>query len=236
MKRWMILFVTMGITVIIVLFPDVYYAKKDEKMSSYHKQTGYNLNRVDDIDLQKKLEILTDENSVYVHQKTQITKKTQKANKEMISDVIGQIVDILQIVADEKELVTAAMENEMESIQAINSSDYNVYSVNLRKMEIYSDEYEFTILFDANVQKIFYAQVLCIKQNVLIDGDMQKSIADGIKKYYGEVESYSPEISEYGVWFHIGSNKQIDFILKKCAVEYEVEEDGIGTKKNRTKE
>ena len=219
MKKIMILLVMAGITAVIVLFPDAYYAKKDEKINSYHEQETYNLNRVDNIDLQKKIEILTDEDSVYINKATEITGN----DKEMIGEIINQMGNILQRDLNEAELTKMVIENGLASVQVINSSAYNVYSVDLRLFKIDLDEYDLIVLFDAGEKKILYAEVLCTRRDMIISGDEPKIITAYIKKYYGKFTNWNSDISDSSIVFYIGSEKDMNLILENLEMEKEID-------------
>lgn len=222
MKKIMILLVMAGITAVIVLFPDAYYAKKDEKINSYHEQETYNLNRVDNIDLQKKLEILTDEDSVYINKTTDITVN----DEEMIGEIINQMGNILQRDLKEADITKMVIVNGLLSAQVINSSAYNAYSVDLSFFKInYLDEYDFTVLFDVGEKKILYAEVLCMRRDMIFDDSEQRNIAEYIKKYYREFTNWNSDISDYGVVFYICSEKDMYLILENLEIEKELDYD-----------
>lgn len=221
MKKIMILLVMAGITAVIVLFPDAYYAKKDEKINSYHEQETYNLNRVDNIDLQKKLEVLTDEDSVYINKATEMTGN----DEEMIGEIINQMENILQRDLNEAEITKMVIENGLASVQVINSSAYNVYSVDLGLFKIDLDEYDFIVLFDAGEKKILYAEVLCTRRDMIITGDEPKIITAYIKNYYGEFTNWNSDISDSGIVFYIGSEKDMNLILENLEIEKELDYD-----------
>lgn len=221
MKKIMILLVMAGITAVIVLFPDAYYAKKDEKINSYHEQETYNLNRVDNIDLQKKLEVLTDEDSVYINKATEMTGN----DEEMIGEIINQMENILQRDLNEAEITKMVIENGLASVQVINSSAYNVYSVDLGLFKIDLDEYDFIVLFDAGEKKILYAEVLCTRRDMIITGDEPKIITAYIKNYYGEFTNWNSDISDSSIVFYIGSEKDMNLILENLEIEKELDYD-----------
>lgn len=62
---------------------------------------------MENIDLQKKLDILTDENSVYINKTTDITVN----DEEMIGEIIGQIENILQRDLNEEDTIKMVIKN-----------------------------------------------------------------------------------------------------------------------------
>lgn len=220
MKKIIALLTIIVITAAVILFPDIYYSKADEGIKKYHRQESYNLNRVDDINLQKKIDILTDADSLYIDK----TIDTSANDEKNIVEIINQIEDIVQIEVDESSMAKTATKNGVKSIQVINSSSYNVYSIDLRIIRTEWEEYDFTIVYDANEKKILYVEILCTAQGVNFnDDDNAKHIADRVKKYYGELTDCNYEILSYCVVFNAGSPADKNVILNKLKLEFEEE-------------
>lgn len=220
MKKLITLLIIVSVTAAIVLFPNLYYSKADEGIKDYHRQEDYNLNRVENIDLQKKLDILTDENSVYIDK---TTNDTTENDWEIVAEMVNQIVELLQIKIDETEVAKTAMENGVKSMQVINSSSYNVYSVDLKIVQTYTDKYDFTIVFDANEKMILYTEVLYLEEEKYEQDS--NILNNNIKKYYGEFTEWNFEYLGYGKILNVGSQKEINYILRK--LDLQMEEDYV---------
>lgn len=219
MKKIIAVLTIISVTAAVVLFPNIYYSKADEGIKDYHKQDTYNLNKVDNIDLQKKLDILTDENSVYID-KT-INDITENDGNTIV-EIINQIGDILEVDVNGTEMVKTAIENGVRSIQVINSSSYNVYSVDLRIIQAYSDKLDLTILFDANEKKILYAEVLYLLEDKIdVIEEEDPKILENIEEYYGEFTNWNLECFGYGEVLNVGSQQEINYILRKVGLQTE---------------
>lgn len=219
MRKIFVLLTLISVTAAVVLFPNLYYSKADAGIKDYYKQEAYNLNRVDNIDLQKKLDILTDENSMYIDK---TTNDTTENDRKSVAEIVNQIGDIFQLNMDETEMKNMAVKVGMKSIQVTNNSSYNVYSVDLRIIQSYSDKLNLTILFDANEKKIMYAEILYLTEEKMltIEEPDLKSL-EIIKKYYGEFTNWNLECFGYGEVLNVGSQKEINFILRKVGLQRE---------------
>lgn len=187
MRRIGLILTVIAVTAIILVFPSLYYLKTDKELNSYQKENIYEFNSVSDISLEKEIELLIDEDSQYMKQNVDESFLELPEQIEMKT----QLQNIAGITLD-NDIIEQA---KYKKVKVVNSSLYNVYSIDLGIWYIDWD-IQVYMIYNINKRKILWLSVTDITQSQHYWWKEWKSSLYEVEKYYDTYQNWDFKIVE----------------------------------------
>lgn len=212
MKRIGIMLMLIVFTVVIIMFPSLYYDNRDKALGSYQNENVYKNNTITEISLEKEIEILTDEDSKYIKQNSLMNNKEKQALIEMkrqAEEITGVYMDddIIKDVTYNKVIV-------------INSSAYNIYSIDLAVCEFYDEKSRvlLNMIYDINKRKILRLQLDALVDNDFLFQKRMDETMKQVEKHYESYKNWECNVSDSFIIIVCSNERKMSEIVEKIMV------------------
>lgn len=210
--------VVLGVTISVIIFPDIYYANQDKKMTNYKKTESYKLDRVEDIELQKKIDIMANPDSTYVD----VTMSEMDHNDSNSDKTVVDKKKIRQVVKKMNEIFCIENLDDKGGIKirrqfkVLYTSVYEVYSVNLCDVIYKTQDSVMKILYNVEDDIVIYCDIYFVNpREKSITDQLLEDAKKQIATYFGDFDNWKAEIDEHNSIFYAGGIKNINAILEQ---------------------
>ncbi len=221
MRRIGLILTVIAVTAIILVFPSLYYLKTDKELNSYQKENIYEFNSVSDISLEKEIELLIDEDSQYMKQNVDESFLELPEQIEMKT----QLQNIAGITLDNDIIEKQA---KYKKVKVVNSSLYNVYSIDLG---IWSIDWDIQVdmIYNINKRKILWLRVTDITQPQHYWWKELKSSLYEVEKYYDTYQNWDFKIEDNSLTLYGCNERKLMIIQEKLQnIFFNDTQNGIG--------
>lgn len=217
MKKIFTFMVVLGVTISVIIFPDMYYVHQDKIMTNYKKSENYKLDRVENIDLQKKIDIMANPDSSYVD----VTMSEMDHNDSNSDKTVVDKKKIRQVVKKMNEIFCIENLDDKGGIKirrqfkVLYTSVYEVYSVNLCDVLYKTQNFAMKLLYIAEDDIVIYCDInFADSREKSITDQLQEDVQKQIATYYGDFDNWEVGMDEHNTILNAGGKKNISAILE----------------------